>query len=68
MTKPNMTKGHYVLIADAFRKHIQGFDRAAMPQERHGAIMVARTIAAELEGSNPSYDRARFLKACGCGE
>jgi hypothetical protein len=56
-----MTRQHFQMIADVLKdagQHNSCIDRTA-----HEAI--AREFAVRLMATNPRFDRARFLKACG---
>lgn len=57
---PKMTKAHFEFIAEMLRTHIQVWPGKSILIER-----LAVDFAAELERTNPAFDRERFLKACG---
>ncbi len=59
-----MTRKHFQLIADALREApLEGnlSDEQAATARR----IVAHGLARELYGTNPRFDRDRFLRACG---
>ena len=66
MTKPIMERRHFELIADAVRK--LGTHHASVealnftPEQRRS---VAYQFAMTLKPTNPNFNRARFLTACG---
>jgi hypothetical protein len=51
-----MSRGHYQLIADV----IAGIGRDGFP-----VSTIAKRFAADLAKTNPSFNRTRFLEACG---
>lgn len=53
----NFQRRHFQFIADTLL-----IDLAHEPEIR---TMVAQTFARRLAGTNPQFDRGRFLKACG---
>jgi hypothetical protein len=53
-----MTKQDFELIARILRTHRDDFGRKRLER-------VAQDFADDLQGTNPQFDRARFLKACG---
>jgi hypothetical protein len=56
MPAPRMSRGHYQLIADV----IAGIGRDGFP-----VSTIAKRFAADLAKTNPSFNRTRFLEACG---
>jgi hypothetical protein len=56
MPSPKMTRGHFVLIAEMLR----GADLEPATRAR-----IAGHFADHLTRTNPLFDRARFLAACG---
>lgn len=59
MPTASMTKQHYVLIADAIRRLSPGILSPA------AQALVALAFADRLEGTNPLFNRTKFLAACG---
>jgi hypothetical protein len=59
---PTMGRRHYLLIASILRQNLA---EAANEGERRMVEQIARDFAAELAGTNPSFDGSRFLRACG---
>lgn len=55
-----MSRQHFTIIAETIRQTIFG----TVTAEQREAI--ALQFADSLEATNPRFDRARFLKACGC--
>lgn len=53
-----MTKRDFELIARVLKTWRDDFGAKR-------ALGVAQDFADELQGTNPQFDRARFLKACG---
>jgi hypothetical protein len=53
-----MTRKHFVLITSVFRE-------AYTAEDQLGVRAVAYRMADALARTNPRFDRARFLKACG---
>lgn len=58
-----MTRKDYELIAAAVAE--ANADMVDHPGRLAGAAQVARYLARELRGTNPRFDRDRFLRACG---
>ena len=54
-----MTRRDFELIARVLRETTNGPDMPE-PLREH----IARTFANELAGTNPRFDRVRFLRAC----
>jgi hypothetical protein len=52
---PNMTKKHFILMAETIKRIVD------MKERRQMAELNAQVCAK----SNPRFDRARFMKACG---
>lgn len=62
-----LTRKHFELIARALRAArpiVEG--RPSLPQDVHANC--ARELADALAGTNPRFDRERFLRACGVTE
>lgn len=57
-----MTRRDYELIAGAVRE--ARADQKCTPDDPRG-IDIAATLARDLGGQNPRFDRVRFLGACG---
>ncbi len=55
-----MTRKDYKAIALAFTDVLAHF-----PEYKTGAEEIARRVAEVMEQDNPSFDRTRFLEACG---
>jgi hypothetical protein len=55
MKKPKMLKGHYELIARVIREWEIGAG---------GRRELAQLFSYELIGTNPAFDRERFIEAC----
>lgn len=65
MNKPKMTSRHFELIAQAI---VEARSTAVqlLPLGCDEAIdFAAEALADALEGTNPAFNRDRFLKACG---
>jgi len=63
------TKQHFETVAKILRESgpvlaAELGDKAA----NHALNFIAQEFAGAFVESNPRFDRARFLKACGCGE
>jgi hypothetical protein len=54
----DMTRKDFELIARVVREHIRSADDASEGN------CIALSFADALAGTNPNFDRARFLKAC----
>jgi hypothetical protein len=59
-----MTRKDYVVIAAALRRSLERSPLA----DSTGVIDAALAMADALAGTNPRFDRSRFLKACGVWE
>ena len=57
-----MSKKDYELIARVLRSRV-GYFTSRDGQD--ALAIVARDFASELQTTNPRFDRARFLQACG---
>ena len=53
-----MTKKHFIAMASEFKRNRPLMDWSAWMQSIESFIVIART-------TNPRFDRARFLSACG---
>lgn len=61
-----MPRAHFQLIADVlYEAGIEIDDRNFGPDARSIWIGMADAFASELAKTNPRFDRARFLRACG---
>lgn len=64
-----MTRKDYELIAAAFKRRMDvlaGFpDRKICSLIQEDITLLAEDLAGELAATNPAFDIARFLKACG---
>lgn len=63
-----MTRKDYVAIAQTIKRHtILGSHVPGHDAEIHLAVVhcMARDIADVMMADSPTFDRARFLKACG---
>lgn len=59
-----MTRKDFELIADAMK--LASGSITVAPYDAQTALELASTILADrLATTNPNFDRARFLKACG---
>ena len=58
-----MTKKDYVLIASTFAKELSCYKD--LTTEAQAIRELARRMATELENTNPRFNRALFLDACG---
>lgn len=56
MSRLRLQRRHYQFIAETIAQ-------LALPQNR--GLSVAEVFAYQLSGTNPGYDYARFLRACG---
>ena len=56
-----ITKKHYKLIAEWFKKYVSGAD--CCPD--HNPAILAAELTVMLQLDNPRFDRTKFLKACG---
>lgn len=56
-----MTRKDYCLIADVLADYTQAYNDGEDIEPRN----VAHMFAAALADTNPRFDRARFLAACG---
>ena len=56
-----MTKKDFELIAGVIEKS----DQTVMPVCVQSKVRIATFFAQALTGTNPRFDKARFLKACG---
>lgn len=57
-----MSKKHYILIAEAIHR---AFRQCQTDGERIIVTGAAKEIAKSLELNNPTFQYARFLRACG---
>lgn len=57
-----MTRKDYVRIANAFSKALDDCDS---PEEINGVRIAVVEVANALQAENSSFDRPRFLTACG---
>lgn len=55
-----MTRQHFALIAET----IAGLEDSHVIGEREREFIAAR-FASQLSNTNPNFNRARFLRACG---
>jgi hypothetical protein len=65
---PSMSRAHFQFVADILadqRAHHEDNDSPAMAE---AVAMIAHQFARELKATNPRFDRARFIAACGVGE
>jgi hypothetical protein len=66
---PKMTHAHFALIAEIIRKEIEDVDLTDVEHSAYNVVNVrddvARAFARHLGMTNPRFDRARFLAACG---
>lgn len=62
-----MTRKDYELIAAALRdtRDLTDWAEPHGLAELNGVARAAQTLADRLHSTNPRFDRARFLKACG---
>lgn len=56
MSNLRLQRRHYQFISDAIREYYQACD---------GDQNIAQWFGSYLRGTNPNFDRARFLEACG---
>ena len=56
-----MTRKDFELIAGVVEKS----DQAVMPISKQAKSRIATFFAQALTGTNPRFDKIRFLKACG---
>lgn len=54
MANLRLQRRHYQFIADVVREYMSG-----------NSITLAEDFANALRGTNPGFDRARFIEACG---
>lgn len=59
----DMQHRHFATVATIIREMGEG----AMPVSRAVHEMIAHHFAHRLSGTNPKFDRRRFLLACGVG-
>lgn len=57
---PSLEHRHFAVIAGIINRV-----RDHSPSSENRADDMARVFASELAATNPRFDRARFLKACG---
>lgn len=66
-----MSKKDFVLIANAIKNQVDVYagenDNIAI-NVRYGIERVAKSLANDLQASNPRFDYRRFLEACGIKE
>jgi hypothetical protein len=64
-----MQRRHFELIAASIHRSRMAKSLIGNAKERNAAIdgirLVATDLAASLAATNPDFDRARFMKACG---
>lgn len=60
-----MTRQDYELIARVIRDSLE--HNACGQDQREMCETVAHNFASRLATTNPRFDRARFLRACGVG-
>ena len=61
-----MTKKDYELIAETINRLRVDFDNCG--DDTISLALVVDELADALEGTNPRFNRARFLSACKAGE
>lgn len=64
----SMTKKNYELIAGVLRPIAETVVSREPGRDCYTAIVIAYKFAKILETENKSFDRARFLKACGVAQ
>lgn len=65
----SMTRQHFQAIADAVKETKDYFERLDNnPSPDEVIETVAQELMREVRRFNPSFDRDRFLTACGFGE
>jgi hypothetical protein len=66
-----MERRHFELIAGCVARSRMAKSLIGNAKERNAALsgirLVATDLAATLAHTNPNFDRARFMKACGYG-
>ena len=62
---PKMTRIHFQFIADHIKVHYTLALRRAQYAEAHALEMLARGFGKSLLATNPAFNCATFLRACG---
>ena len=64
------SKQHFEMVARVLRRQDYNTVESANPVDQQHAMLrdIAVAFAAEFAASNPRFDRARFLKACGLSQ
>jgi hypothetical protein len=57
-----MTRKNYVAMAELIKTEV---DNAMSPQQVEGMKAIVSALATALKRDNQSFDRTRFLTACG---
>ena len=58
-----MTRKHYILIADTFKKTLKDMPLDETSFKQFYAL--ANNLSSRLKEDNPNFDKNRFIKACG---